>query len=95
MTKPIPFLEDWWRDDEENGGFLREHGGHHTFSYKPFSLSPSQILVCAMDFAAHYLFSFWDLHWLRSLSKKNKRVGRYIGTSLYKSQDFSHNDMSA
>ena len=27
MTKPIPFLEDWWRDDEENGGFLREHGG--------------------------------------------------------------------
>ena len=24
--EPIPFLEDWWRDDEENGGFLREHG---------------------------------------------------------------------
>ena len=26
MTKPIPFLKDWWRDDEKNGGFLREHG---------------------------------------------------------------------
>ena len=26
MTKPIPFLEDWWRDHEENGGFVREHG---------------------------------------------------------------------
>ena len=23
--EPIPFLEDWWRDDEENGGFLKEH----------------------------------------------------------------------
>ena len=23
MTKPIPFLEDWWRDNEENGGFVR------------------------------------------------------------------------
>ena len=61
--------------------------GHHKFSYKPFSLFPSQILVCAKTFAAYYLFSFWDLHWLRSLSKKNKRLGRYIGTSLCKSQD--------
>ena len=25
MKKPISFLEDWWRDDEENGGFFREH----------------------------------------------------------------------
>ena len=25
MTKPIPFLKELWRDDEENGGFLREH----------------------------------------------------------------------
>ena len=48
------------------------------------SLFPSQILVCATAFAAHYLFSFWDLHLLSSLSKnkKNKRVEKYIGTSL-------------
>ena len=25
--KPIPFLEDWWRIDEENGGFVSENGG--------------------------------------------------------------------
>ena len=58
--------------------------GHHTFSYKLLSLLPSRILVCAMAFAAQYLFSFWDSHLLSSLSKKiqNKRVGRYIGTSL-------------
>ena len=43
---------------------------------------PSQILVWATDFAARYLFSFWDLHLLSSLSNKNKRVGRDIGTSL-------------
>ena len=48
---------------------------------------PSQILVCTMAFPAHYLFLFWDLHLLSSLSKKNKRVERYIGTSLCKSQD--------
>ena len=23
---PYLFLEDWWRNDEENGGFVREHG---------------------------------------------------------------------
>ena len=23
----IPFLEDWWRIDEENGGFVSENGG--------------------------------------------------------------------
>ena len=62
--------------------------GHHTFSLKSFSLFPSQILVCVMVFAANYLFSFWDLHLLSSLSKKiNKRIGRYIGTSLCKFQD--------
>ena len=48
--------------------------GHYTFSYKSLSLFPSRILVCAMAFAAHYLFSFWDLHLLSSLSNKNKRV---------------------
>ena len=56
--------------------------GHHTFQYKSLFLFPSQILVCAMAFAADYLFSFWDLHWLSSLSKNIKSVGRYIGTSL-------------
>ena len=45
---------------------------HHTFSYKSLSLFPSRILVCATIFIAHYLFSFWDLHWLSSLSKNNK-----------------------
>ena len=25
--KPIPFLEDWWRIDEENEGFVSENGG--------------------------------------------------------------------
>ena len=54
--------------------------GHYTFSYKSLSLFPSRILVCAMAFAAHYLFSFRDLHWLSSLKKK--RVERDIGTSL-------------
>ena len=56
--------------------------GHHTFSYKSLSLFPSRILVCATTFAAHYLFSFWDLHLLSSLSNKTKRVGRDISTSL-------------
>ena len=56
--------------------------GHHTFSYKSLSLFSSRILVCATTFAAHYLFSFWDLHLLSSLSNKNKRVGRDIGTSI-------------
>ena len=26
IRKPIHFLEDWWRDDEENGGFVNKHG---------------------------------------------------------------------
>ena len=56
--------------------------GHHTSSYKSLSLFPSRILVCATAFAARYLFSFWDLHLLSSLSNKNKRVRRDIGTSL-------------
>ena len=61
--------------------------GHHTFSYMSLSLFPSRILVCATAFATHYLFSFWGLHWLSSLKKKKKKKGRYIGTSLCKSQD--------
>ena len=55
---------------------------HHTFSYKSLSLFLSRILVYATAFAAHYLFSFWDLHLLSSLSNKTKRVGRDISTSL-------------
>ena len=57
------------------------------FQYKSLSLFPSQILVCATAFTAHYLFSFWDLHLLSSLSNKNKRVGRDISTSLRKYQN--------
>ena len=60
---------------------------HYTFSYKSLSLFPSQILVCATAFVAHYLFSFWDLTLVELVKQENKRVGRYIGTSLCKSQD--------
>ena len=39
-------------------------------------------------FAALYLFSFGDLHLMSFFSKKkNRRMGRYIGTSLCMSQD--------
>ena len=61
--------------------------GHHTFSYKSLSIFPSRILICATVFAAHYLFPFWNLHLLSSLSNKNKRVGRDIGTSLHMYQN--------
>ena len=60
---------------------------HHTFQYKSLSLFLSQILVCATTFATHYLFSFWDLHLLSSLSKNIKSVRKYIGTSLWKYQN--------
>ena len=59
--------------------------GHHTFQHKPLSLFPSQILVCAMIFAAHYLFLRFDIGW--ALKKKHKWVGKDIGTSLCMSQD--------
>ena len=42
------------------------------FNEKSLSLFLSQILVCAIAFAAHYFFSFWDLHLLSSLSKNIK-----------------------
>ena len=63
--------------------------GHHTYSYKSLSLFSSKILVCATVFAAHYLFSFWDLHLLSSLREKKKKkiVGRYISISLCKYQN--------
>ena len=54
--------------------------GHHTFQYKSHSLFPNQILVCAMTFAAHYLFLRFDICW--AIKQKHKRVGRYIDTSL-------------
>ena len=55
---------------------------------KSLSLFPSQILVCAMTFAAHYLFSFWDLYLLSFFKQKHKnKVGRDIGTSLCNYQD--------
>ena len=44
------------------------------FNKKSLSLFPSQILVCAMAFAAHNLFSFWDLHFVR-LNSINYLVG--------------------
>ena len=43
---------------------------HHTFQYKSFSLFPSQILVYATTFAAHYLFSRFDIAW----AKKQKKI---------------------
>ena len=70
---------NFWYFNFEHKPLLFEH---HTFQYKSLSLFPSQILVCATAFAAHYLFPFWDLHWLSSLSKNIKSVVRYIGTSL-------------
>ena len=51
--------------------------GHHIFSIgEMLSLFLNQILVCAMAFAAHYLFSFWNLFLLSSLSKNNLKCGK-------------------
>ena len=49
---------------------------HNTFSIQVAFPFPNQILVCATVFAAHYLFSFWDLHLLSSISKNNKKCGK-------------------
>ena len=46
------------------------------FQYKSLSLFPSEILVCTTAFAAHYFFSFGDLHLVSSLSKNNKKCGK-------------------
>ena len=56
------------------------------FQYKLFSLFSSQILVCATAFAAHYLFSFWDLHLLSFISKNNKKCEKIY---RYKSMQIS------
>ena len=47
------------------------------------SLFPSQILVCATAFSAHYLFLRFDIGWA---FKQKKWVERDIGTSLHISQ---------
>ena len=59
--------------------------GHQTIQYMSLSLFPSQILVCATAFSAHYLFSRFDICW--ALKQKHKWVKRDIGTSLYMYQD--------
>ena len=48
--------------------------GHHIFQYKSLSLFPSQILVCATAFAAHYLFSRFDICW--AVKQKHKKCGK-------------------
>ena len=60
--------------------------GHHTFQHKSLSLFPSQILVCATTFSAHYLFSRFNIGW--ALKQKKKKVcGKRYSTSLRMSQD--------
>ena len=56
------------------------------FNKKSLSFFPSQILVCTMAFAAHYLFSFWDLHLLSSLSKNIKSWKIYRHKSIHVSK---------
>ena len=51
--KPIPFLEDWWIIDEENGGFVSENKGFGRGR-------GGQDKVCACD-AREKLKSFWKL----------------------------------
>ena len=46
--------------------------GHPTFQYNSLSLFPSQILVCATAFVAHYLFSRFDICW--ATKQKHKKV---------------------
>ena len=48
--------------------------GNHSFQYKSLSLFPSQILVCAIVFAAHFLFSRFDICW--AIKQKNKKCGK-------------------
>ena len=48
--------------------------GHYTFQYKLLSLFPSQILVCAMAFVAHFLFLRFDICW--ATKQKHKKCGK-------------------
>ena len=66
--------EIFYQFNEQAFGFL----GIIHFQYKSLSLFPSQILVCATTFTAHYLFSFWDLQLLSSISKNNKMKNKFI-----------------
>ena len=43
-------------------------------SIRPLSLFPSQILVCAMTFAAHFLFSRFDICWV--IKQKHEKCGK-------------------
>ena len=63
---------------------------HHTFQFKmSLSLFPSKILVCAMAFAAQNLFFFLRFTFGELYCKNIKiKVGRYIGISLWKYQDY-------
>ena len=68
--------------DEIAFGFLK----NHILYFWSLFLFPSRILVCATGF-----YSSISLHiWWALFSKKKKKVGRYIGTSLCMSQD-QHN----
>ena len=58
--------------------------GHHIFQYKLLSLFPSQIIVCATTFVAHYLFSRFDICWV--IKKKYKKCGKIYS---YKSMHVS------
>ena len=56
---------------------------HHTFQYVLVSLFPSQILVCATAFAAHYLFSRYDNCWaIKAVVHTSIRLGKRE-TDLY------------
>ena len=47
---------------------------YHTFQYKSLSLFFSKILVCAITFAAHFLFSRFDICWV--IKQKHKKCGK-------------------
>ena len=47
------------------------------FHYKSFSLFSSQILVCAMVFAPHYLFSRFDIGWAINHKQKSGKIYRH------------------
>ena len=55
------------------------------FKYMSFSLFLSQILICTMDFSAHYLFSRFDIGWAFKQKKKKSRK-RYSDKSTHVSR---------
>ena len=62
------------------------------FKYMSLSLFPSQILVCAMAFLAHYLFLRFDIGWAFKAKKKisGKRY-RHKSTHVSRSTKLSTN----